>query len=213
MISKRKEREIQKIFDDAIKYYEKRFNMTREIVKPKLLILSRKESRKLWGKGLPNWIYMFANPKGTVIIDYIPKERLKGNYLKVGIYHELCHAFYHAYVRNSYPNWINEGLAEFLADYKFKDKFFLKFISDYKKDFPKQDYIKKAIKYYGRLSSRAWKDKNRTRELYACSFLAVKKIIAKKGLKYLFKWLKKWKKNPKRQFYGRKIKQLLKDIE
>ncbi len=211
MISKSKQKEIEKYVNSSKKYYSKIFNQNEEI-DTKLYILNREEAKKIWGKNLPIWVYQFYNKKGMIIINDIPKEKLNSKDLKIGIYHEMCHNFYFKLLGTYLPQWVDEGLANYLANYKFKDKTFMKFISDYKKDFPKQDYLKIAKKYY-KLSEKDWLDNNKTREFYACSFLAVKKIIDQKGLNYLFNWLNKFKINPIKKNYNNKIYGLLKIIK
>lgn len=155
---------------------------------------------------------MFYNTKGIVIIEDIPKKGLTLKNLKIGIYHEMCHNFYYKYMKTYYPQWIDEGLANYLANYKLKDKTFIKFISNYKKDFPNQDHLKIAKKYYS-LSKKDWENNKKTRKFYVCSFLVIKNIVDKKGLKYLFNWLNKFKTNPTKKNYNNKIDALFKVIE
>lgn len=108
--SRRVEKELGKFFDVRID--------------PALIILlnSRQDVDAIYGKKTPDWLVGFTRKNIIFILN--PKVFTKESSHKnqkdfwKTLKHEYCHLYYKKLTGNTYPNWLNEGLACYLAKQK-----------------------------------------------------------------------------------------------
>jgi len=104
-----------------------------------ILLNSRKDINKIFGKKTPTWLVGFIRKNSIFILH--PKVYTKESSHKSRqdfwktLKHEYCHLYYKKITGNTCPDWLNEGLACFLAK-QVKPKLNIDESLDVLKNFP-----------------------------------------------------------------------------
>ncbi len=101
----------------AQKKLNKFFGIKRELP-PVVLLQSRQEIDKFWGKKTESWLCAWTKAGTIYILD--PKVFSKesdhtAKQFWSALVHEYVHLYYHAITRSNKPRWLSEGLACYLA--------------------------------------------------------------------------------------------------
>ncbi|MCX6744549.1 MAG: hypothetical protein NTX82_03425 [Candidatus Parcubacteria bacterium] len=87
-----------------------------------LLLNSRQDINAVYGKKTPDWLVGFTHQNTIFILNlkvYTKESSHKNqqDFWKT-LKHEYCHLYYKKLTGNTYPDWLNEGLASYLAKQK-----------------------------------------------------------------------------------------------
>ena len=87
-----------------------------------ILLNSRQDIDKIYGKKTPAWLVGFVR-KNIIFILHPSVYTKESSHKSVKDFwktlkHEYCHLYYKQLAANTYPSWLNEGLACFLAKQK-----------------------------------------------------------------------------------------------
>jgi len=193
-----------KSLNESIKFIKKAFNYNKEFFGlsniPKfriILLYSRKEFDKLWGRKTPQWVSAFAKKIRIVIFSLSIFEK-ETSWKKKDFYstlvHEINHIFFTSLTKKIYqPIWLCEGLATYIQRNKKKPK--------------------KKPKIFYKILNESFNYKNPKYDMY---HLFIYYLIRKYGKEKFIKLLKYYRKGKgiekcSQEVYNKSLKELIKD--
>lgn len=145
------------------------------------LIYSREDLDREWGSKTERWLAAMTDERRTAILAPSVFERLTDRKLPeypTILTHEICHAFYERFVGTGRPAWLNEGIAMTVAMQGRR--------YNGEPDASCLVYDYKDVDLRGASG----------REFYRSSYLAVKRILHKRGKGRLLAFLRAYRKDP-----------------